>query len=266
MRVPARIQHLLLPLRQRLARRMHRARFRGERVPLAEAQTRGLPAAVDNRKTVSTGASLGNRFLADALAADELGTWALDADTLDFFEREIRSKRPRAILEFGAGVSTLCFVRYMIEAGDRGDGPCVFSIEQNEWQAEKSRRRLAALGWQDRARVLHAPLATQTVGDVSAPCYGLTPAALADFLGDVRPDLVLVDGPSGDGLVRFGTLPLVRGHVAPGAAFFLDDALRPEEREVARAWAALPYLRDLQVVLLGKGLLTGSFEDQAGPA
>ena len=50
---------------------------------------------MDNRKTATTGRALHNGFLADALAQDELGTWALDAETLDFLERRIKSERPR---------------------------------------------------------------------------------------------------------------------------------------------------------------------------
>jgi len=51
--------------------------------------------------------------------------------------------------------------------------------------------------------------------------------------------LVVADGPPGDVKGgRFGLLPLLRTHFAPGAVVLLDDAERPKERAVLAKWAA----------------------------
>ena len=51
--------------------------------------------------------------------------------------------------------------------------------------------------------------------------------------------LVVADGPPGDVKGgRFGLLPLLREHFAPGAVVLLDDAERPKERDVLAKWAS----------------------------
>ena len=251
----------LARVRRGLERLRHRRDFKGQIIPLAQAFSEArIPAryGVSNEVTASRGGALKNHFLRDALAREELGVWALDADTLNFLERVIQAGRPRTVLEFGAGLSTLCLARYLAEAWPDAPGVLVYSVEQNEWQVEQSRVRLAGLGLADRASIIHAPLTHVRIEGIEAECYGLPSTTLSAWLGAARPDLILVDGPSGDGCVRFGTLPLVKDYVNPGASFFLDDALRPEEREVARLWSELPYLGQMELHLRGKGLISGT--------
>ena len=111
-------------------------------LPLADVPVR---RSNTGHVTVSDGKKLRNTYLAGVLSEDELGTWALDAATLNFIERQIQAQPPQAILEFGAGLSTICFARFMFEQGHRNHA-VVFSIEQNEWQVKRSRERLAQAG------------------------------------------------------------------------------------------------------------------------
>lgn len=215
--------------------------------------------AIPGLWTVSDGRALRNPFLADALANDRLGIWALDAETINFLEERIASSRPSHILEFGAGVSTLCLARFMLEQG-HDSGPVVFSVEQNEWQAAQSRARLTALGLERLVRIIHAPLASQDIDGRQTDCYQLLPQALNEFLGGASPNMILIDGPAGDGNARFGTLPLIQRHVAPGAVFFLDDALRDDELAVAMGWTQRPGIAVNGLYALGKGLLTGTVQ------
>ena len=253
-------------LKLKIERETHALRFQGQSLSLELALQQqasrqqaapGGSLAVPAWRTISTGAKLGNAYLAAQLQGEELGTWALDAKTLDFMEREIARVRPQAIFEFGTGLSTLCLARYLFELWGDAETPRVFSVEQNAWQVEKSERQLAAHGLEKSVRILHAPLTAQTIEGVTAECYDLPDAALAGFLGGSRPELILVDGPSGDGMVRFGTLPLLHAHAAPQAAFYLDDAFRPEELAVAERWNTLPYLALSDLRKIGKGILPG---------
>ncbi len=239
-------------------RAAHLRAFRGQTVTMEQAARGEVPAAVPSVRTISLGSRLRNAFLADALAQEELGTWALDAQTINFLEQEITERQPNTVLEFGSGLSTLCLARFMTEQGHAAL-PCVFSIEQNEWQIEKTQKQLAALGLQSYVRMLHAPLTTQSIEGIETECYDLPETRLREFLGDSRPEFVIVDGPCGDGTVRFGTLPLVKDVLAPDAVFFLDDAFRPEELDVARRWQELPYLPLTEMRKIGKGLLMGKF-------
>ncbi len=271
MNIRSRAAQMLAAVKRQAASRSHLRLFNGKMLPLSEAQQQyeavrrqGDSMAVDNAQTASSGKLLCNHYLANALAEDTLGIWALDAGTLNFLEEEIQTKRPRFILEFGAGVSTLCFARYMMEAGHPSSTPCVFSIEQNEWQIEKSRERLEELGLSPFVRLLHAPVERRCLEGIDAECYALSEQTLAAFFGEARMDWIVIDGPSGDGLTRFGTLPLVKEYASKQTVFFLDDALRTEEMEVANLWSLLPYVHNIQLCFRGKGIWIGELNFPSG--
>ena len=63
----------------------------------------------------------------------------------------------------------------------------------------------------------------------------------------------------------FGTLPLVQDFLSARSRFYLDDALRDDEREVARRWAEMPGLEILGISPLGKGLLVGTASPVPAP-
>jgi predicted O-methyltransferase YrrM len=202
---------------------------------------------------------LRNPFLAGELASVELGAWSLDVHTLDFLEREIQSRKPLGILEFGSGPSTACLCRYMQELYGRSSRVYVFSVEQDVGVAERTQELLALLGLDAHARIVHAPLRDQTVEGRPTVCYDLPGDFLRTLLSDGRPDFVVIDGPAAEPAQRFGTLPLVESFLRPGAWFCLDDALRYGELEVGELWARRPGVRVDGIHLFGKGLLVGQF-------
>ena len=73
----------------------------------------------------------------------------------------------------------------------------------------------------------------------------------------IHPDFVVIDGPAAQDGARFGTLPLIRRYLSSGARFYLDDALRDGEIDIAERWARLPYVQVNVVRLTEKGLLLG---------
>lgn len=202
-----------------------------------------------------------------ALAGETLGTWSLDADTLAYLEREIASDPPRRILEFGSGVSTVCLAwfmrRHAAAAAPADEAPLVVAVEQDETFARRARELLAELDLAGHAVVLHAPLRRQTIEGVDTLCYDLEPQRLSRHTGAGGADFVVVDGPAAEGGARFGTLPLARPALAPGARFYLDDALRDEELFAARMWRQLEGIEPRAIRLVGKGLLVGRWVGSA---
>ena len=72
--------------------------------------------------------------------------------------------------------------------------------------------------------------------------------------------LVVADGPPGDVKGgRFGLLPVLRSHLAPGAVILLDDAERVQERAVLRKWASEFGLSQQLHMRDGKAWATCSF-------
>jgi len=191
------------------------------------------------------------------VAGYKLSLWSLDVSTINFLIKSLWELKPVAILEFGSGISTIYFTRIMVDLHQGTNRVFMYSIEQDEEFAFLVRERLREVGLDRFARVLHAPLIEQAIEGKIIPCYSLPPDVLASFLIDIKPDLIIVDGPSGKRGARFGTLPLVREYVQDQAVFFLDDGLRDEELAVAQQWTKLTYIRIRGIHLLGKGLISG---------
>lgn len=110
--------------------------------------------------------------------------------------------------------------------------------------------------------VVYAPVVPTRVAGVDTSCYDLPDGFPQTVLRNRQPDLVLVDGPSGGGNVRFGTIPLVQAWLAPLASFFMDDALRDWELAIADAWEEIDGIYIFGIHLIGKGLLLGQIRQQ----
>jgi predicted O-methyltransferase YrrM len=212
-----------------------------------------LPAAA---RVQTNGTAIRHPQLRQLLADQQLGTWALGARTINWLEREIHRRRPRLVLEFGSGISTVCVARFLADAHGGSSGLRILSIDQDERYAANTRALLERIGLFDSVRLLARPLTMQTIEGFTANCYTMPSC---DELGDLGAlaDLVLIDGPAAENGARFGTLPLSKAYLAPNAEFVLDDALRDDELDALRRWARLPYVRLRGLRLVDKGLLVG---------
>jgi predicted O-methyltransferase YrrM len=195
--------------------------------------------------------------LALLLDGIELGTWSLGPASIDELVRLVTSRRPRTIVEFGSGVSTVALAWAMRETFGPGDVTRIVSIEQDAEHAQRTRDLLARSDLATGCVIVVAPLEDQVIDGFETTCYAVRDS-LRSTLGDRRADLVVIDGPAGPPGVRFGTLPLVRDHVADRATFVMDDALRDGELGIAKRWSALPYVHVVGIRLVEKGLLTGT--------
>jgi predicted O-methyltransferase YrrM len=191
------------------------------------------------------------RLVADA----ESNPFAAGTETLNFLDACVRRLRPRAILEFGSGVSTLVFAAHMAALHDE-TGPWVFAIDEAQDYLDETRHMLESVGLGSSARLARCKVREQVIRGHVTACYDIDEGFLRSFL-PTTPDLVFIDGPSGGGMVRFGTLPLVLRHLDAGCTFFLDDALRQDEIQVASLWQKFPEIEFAAVHVVGHGLLEG---------
>jgi hypothetical protein len=125
-------------------------------------------------------------------------------------------------LECGSGLSTL-----LLSVVAQGRGQEHWALEHlTEWDL-KVRRCLAR--YRLHAVRLHtAPL--KSYGD-----YAWYDPPLASLPRNFV--LVVCDGPPADTVGgRYGLVPAMRDHLAPGCIILLDDAGREEERAIARRW------------------------------
>jgi len=163
---------------------------------------------------------------------------ALCPENALFVLQQIHLRRPKRVVEFGSGASTVLLARALRQLGDdrRLD-----SFEHLASWYERTRDLLRSTGLQEVVRLHYSPLEKREGLDV--PWYDVSVLAK-----DEAPcDLVLVDGPEGgsrDPLARIGGFLTVRDRLAPEAVVLLDDGLRRGEREIVRRWReAEPGLR-----------------------
>lgn len=213
-------------------------------LPLAEGNPRRLPGerAQDMAwrlafgaiswpwllRSLSGGRKADKRALMDSLglahdALPHLGSWKADTGFLRHIVTHIAQRRPRNVVELGAGASTLVTAKALSLHG----GGRLTSFDQHAGFVEATRRWVEDNGLSVDLR--HAPL------DQDMPGW---PGLWYD-VGSVPEsiDMIIIDGPP------WTVHPMVRGaadclfaRLSPGGIVLLDDAARPGERLVARRW------------------------------
>ncbi len=158
------------------------------------------------------------------------GRWALNPTDLLGVLFLIEQQRPRLVLELGSGTSSVWIAYALEKFGGR-----LVSIDHEQEFAERTRKLLAAHGLDHVAEVRDTPLRPVTVDGATFSWYDV------DGLGDVDDvDLMLVDGPPGGvgPLARYPALHLLRHKLSRTATVVLDDANRPDEKDVLARWEA----------------------------
>jgi hypothetical protein len=198
-----------------------------------------------------TGSALSDPELARILEKDELGTWALDVASIEVLWEKLQADQPAAVMEFGAGVSTVLLARYaQWREETRAERPIIISLEQDAGVREKVEQRLASLGMSEGVHVMHAPLSETSR-------YRIDLEQLKQRLNGRAFDWLLIDGPAGPEGCRDSTLPDVMALCRDGARWFLDDALRDGELGILRAWSRLRGVEVEGIYPIGKGLASG---------
>lgn len=156
-------------------------------------------------------------------ALPNLGSWKADTWFLTRIADAVDMLRPQQVVELGCGASTLVLSRAMQRSGggelNSYDQHAEFVVQTGDWLASYG------LG----AILRHAPI-TLNPTRWSSSWYDLhgIPAEI---------DLLVIDGPPWAlGPFGRGQAECLFSRIRPGGMVLLDDAARPGERVVARAW------------------------------
>lgn len=161
-------------------------------------------------------------------ALPPLRGWAASPDLLLALSEVVSQRGRTRILECGSGASTLVLA-YSLRA--QGSGHAVALEHDPEYQAQTT-ELLRSHGLEDWAEVRHAPLRPVDIDGEEWLWYDLASVPDTPF------DMVFVDGPPGttQNRARFPALPILESRLCDDVIVVLDDAARPDERQVVRDW------------------------------
>jgi hypothetical protein len=156
--------------------------------------------------------------------------WSAGADFLQIIVDACLETKPALVFECSSGLTTLMLAR-CCQINGRGQ---VISLENGEEYAEATRSYLAKYGLQAYASVRYAPLETQIHDGVEYAWYGLEQPP------DQAIEMLVIDGPPGvlGRHARYPAIPVCYPHLVDYCKVFLDDAARPDEREIVSLWCA----------------------------
>ncbi len=148
------------------------------------------------------------------------GGWPASPEYLQETAR-LAAATPGTVVEAGSGLSSIV-LSYVV----RADQPIVSFEHHRQW-ADRVARYVSRRG---SYRVLTRPLTPREGYD----WYAVEPSDLPAGI-----TLAVIDGPPGSTRGgRYGALPELAEHLAPGAILLLDDTARPQEQQAMDRWAA----------------------------
>lgn len=180
--------------------------------------------------------------------------WATSPDVLLRLHAHIMTTRPRVVVEFGSGASTLVIADALRQNG--GAGKLVSFDHSSHYGAQTlSTLQTEQLeGWVDlRIGELEAwegEHLNPTDAEKPSRWY---PASLLAGIDQV--DLLWVDGPPGGTCLfsRYPALPALADKLSPHAEVWMDDTIRQEEKDICERWAK-DHGFELEYYPLEKGL------------
>jgi len=207
-------------------------------------------------KVIRKGEALRDGELAKLMREEDFGGWSPPVDVMDWYVDFLLTERPRTVLEFGGGRSTACLCTILTRIHGP-NGFRVLTLDQEQENVDRTLGRLSGLEGRESCRIVHVPLVPAKVGSRQTSAYDVASVDPRHFEWLGEADFVFVDGPYAEGPCRYGTLPAVRGRLAPGARFVMDDALREKEMFAGRLWAREGIQID-GILTLGQGVMRGS--------
>lgn len=189
-------------------------------------------------------------------ALPPLRGWAASPDLLVQLHTHILINKPKVVVEFGSGISTVVIADALQQNGEG----CLYSFDHDQIYATKALELLKREGldhrvdlrvstlepWKDESLMLNV----SNISHKEILWYSTT---LMEDISNI--DLVFVDGPSNQSsyFTRYPALPVLNQKLSPIAQIWMDDANRSVEMEILNMWKNC-FDFDLEVVNTEKGL------------
>lgn len=194
-------------------------------------------------------------FLGTVDGLGDFHGWPISPDIGLFLLERMREQHYDLIIEFGSGTSTALFAQAAQVLEQQGKAPTqIVTFEHDTLYHAKTLQLLKTRGLDGRVSLVHAPLVDWREGDQAYLYYNcqVTLAELAQQHANRHLRiLVLVDGPPGATYpnARYPAVPLVFGALGRHHIdVVLDDASRPEEKQVIELWKSFWKQRSFRCV------------------
>lgn len=155
--------------------------------------------------------------------------WAISPDSMKIIIAHILKVKPRFILEFGSGTSSL-IIGYCLKNLNHGK---LLSIDHTPDFSADTADEIKIHGLQDFVEIIYAPLKVHNFDGKDYLWYSTEFATSID-----KVDLMIIDGPPA--LIqknsRYPALRLMRDYLSDSVTIFLDDGNRPGEKEIVTMW------------------------------
>ncbi len=158
-----------------------------------------------------------------------LSGWAAFPELISAILEQVKINKPNCIVELGSGSSTI-ITSYLLEELQKGK---IISYDHDEMYGKITENRLSEHQLSDYADVISAPLKSIKLDGNSYNWYDIDLSKL-----DTKVDVLVVDGPpeKTQKHARYPALPYFYEHLSDKAIVILDDAGRPEEKEIVQMW------------------------------
>jgi predicted O-methyltransferase YrrM len=161
----------------------------------------------------------------DFLEESDYGEWSIEKDTARFIGRVCEKFKPRRVLEFGTGLSTLI----LANEASKGNVERIWSVDHLADFPGHPRETLKTKGKDRFVRFCKFPLRLRYTGGKLILFYSIPKG----FFDAVKPlDLVIVDGPPYYYNGREAALYTVYPYLSARSLVLLDDANRKEKEQV----------------------------------
>lgn len=155
--------------------------------------------------------------------------WAISPDIGLRLMGMLLTHKPKVVLNVGCGLSDI-LMAYVVKNFKLDT--VIISIESDSKFLETTKNNLISHSVDKYVTLLHAPLKTYDINGGSWLWYDI------DVLPPVMIDILFVDGPPAatQKMARYPALPLLKHKLTDDCIIILDDAVRQEEKDIAKMW------------------------------
>ncbi|MDY0041125.1 MAG: class I SAM-dependent methyltransferase [Desulforhabdus sp.] len=158
------------------------------------------------------------------------GEWSIDTHQCRILVNTILEKRPKCIVELGSGTSTIVIAKVLKLLGLTATFHATIDHEEKYLNITREIAKLNELD--SNIHFIHSPLAFNNKHNQ------LWYSDLIEKIGENKIDLLIIDGPPGplQKNSRYPAIPELRASLNADTTIILDDANRPDEKNIIDQW------------------------------